>query len=183
MPETRGSGSELVANMGASMNPDGALPYTIVVVLAVALHFVFIGYLVVGGFLAWRRPATIGLHLAVVGWGAASLTLGLPCPLTDLERFGRAGAAMGELSAEGFIEHYLTGVWYPADSTAAVQALVFCTVLCSWLGLGVRRPRRSPAPGPRPTQRLGQLRRRRTEELAPANQQPACRALIPHRRS
>ena len=148
MPDDAGYGSELVATIGASMKSYAALPYTIVVVLAVALHFVFIGYLVFGGFLAWRRPATIGLHMAVAGWGAASLTLSLPCPLTDLERFGRAGAGMGELPAEGFIEHYLTGVWYPADYTAAVQALVFCTVVGSWLGLAARRQRRSPGPGP-----------------------------------
>ncbi|MCB0950833.1 MAG: DUF2784 domain-containing protein [Mycobacterium sp.] len=123
------------------MNLVGALPYTIVVVLAVVAHLVFIGYLVVGGFLAWLRPATIGLHIAVVAWGTASLMLGLPCPLTDLERFARGGAGMADLPPEGFIEHYLTGVWYPADAEVAVQVLVFITVLGSWVGLGIRRRR------------------------------------------
>lgn len=135
--------------MTERMNLFGAPLYTIVVVHAIAAHFVFICYLVVGGFLAWRRPATIGLHVAVVGWGAASLTLGLPCPLTDLERFARAGAEMGELAPGGFIEHYLTGVWYPADTEVAVQALIFVAVLGSWVGLSVRRRRRSPVIGPR----------------------------------
>ncbi len=139
MTDCADSGSEIVATMTVRMNPVGAFPYTIVVVLTVAVHFVFICYLVFGGFLAWWRPASIGLHIAVVVWGAASLSLGLPCPLTDLERFGRAGAGMGELAPEGFIEHYLTGVWYPADSATALQALIFVAVLGSWVGLSIRR--------------------------------------------
>lgn len=116
-----------------------SLPYTIVVLCAVAVHFAFIGYLVFGGFLAWRWPATLALHGVAVLWGVASLTFGLPCPLTDLERFGRAGAGMAELPPEGFIEHYLTGVWYPADSAVAVQLLVVAVVAGSWLGAVRRR--------------------------------------------
>ena len=63
--------------------------------------------------------------------------------VTDLERFGRAGAGMGELAPEGFIEHYLTVVWYPADSATALQALIFVAVLGSWVGLSIRRRTRS----------------------------------------
>lgn len=122
-----------------------SLPYTIVVVCAVAVHFAFICYLVVGGLLAWRWPATFVLHVMAVLWGVASLTLGLPCPLTDLERFGRAGAGMSALPPEGFIEHYLTGVWYPADSAVTVQLLIFVVVAGSWLGLARLRMRSSSA--------------------------------------
>lgn len=129
---------------GAGMNLSGALPFTIVVVSAVAMHFAFIGYLVLGGFLAWRWPATVGLHIAVVVWGAVGLALGLPCPLTDLERVARAGAGMGPLPPEGFIEHYLTGVWYPADMTLAAQVLAFAVVLGSWVGFAIRRRTRTP---------------------------------------
>lgn len=123
----------------------GALPYTIVVIVTVALHFAFLCYLVVGGFLAWRWPATIGLHLAAVIWGAASLTVGLPCPLTDLERLARARAGMGELAPAGFIDHYLDGVLYPVEWTTLIQALAFVAVLVSWVGLSIRFRRRSAA--------------------------------------
>jgi len=125
------------------MNPSGVLPFTTIVVLTVVVHFAFIGYLVIGGFLTWRWPSTIGVHVAVVVWGVAGLVLGLPCPLTDLERFARAGAGMAPLPPEGFIEHYITGEWYPADSAAVVQALVFAAVLGSWVGLSIRSRTRS----------------------------------------
>jgi len=45
--------------MTGRMNLFDALPCMIVVVLTSAVHFVFICYLVAGGFLAWRRPASI----------------------------------------------------------------------------------------------------------------------------
>ena len=127
------------------MDSLGAVPYTIVVILTVALHAVFLCYLVVGGFLAWRWPATIGLHIAAVVWGAASLTVGLPCPLTDLERYARAGAGLGELPPAGFIDHYLTGVLYPAEWATAIQVLAFVAVVVSWVGLSIRSRRRSAA--------------------------------------
>lgn len=131
--------------MAKGMDSIGALPYTIVVILTVALHFVFLGYLIVGGFLAWRWPATFGLHIAAVVWGAASLTVGLPCPLTDLERYARARAGMADMAPGGFIEHYLTGVLYPVEWTTLIQALAFVAVLLSWVGLNIRNRRRPAA--------------------------------------
>ena len=125
------------------MNPSDAPLFTTVVVLTVAVHFAFIGYLVIGGFVAWRWPGTIAVHIPVVLWGAAGSIVGLPCPLTDLERWARAGAGMGPLPAEGFIEHYLTGVWYPSGFATGVQTLVFAAVLCSWAGVSIRSRTRS----------------------------------------
>jgi hypothetical protein len=106
--------------------------YIIVFAVVVAVHFAFLGYLVVGGFVALRWPHTIFLHILAVIWGGGSLTLDLPCPLTDLERWARAGAGMGPLPPEGFIAHYITGVLYPADAVGVVEAVVFAVVLVSW---------------------------------------------------
>lgn len=36
---------------------------------AMVAHFAFLAYLVVGGFLAWRWPSTIWLHVAVALYG------------------------------------------------------------------------------------------------------------------
>ncbi|MCV7085292.1 DUF2784 family protein [Mycolicibacter hiberniae] len=42
--------------------------YRIAVVLIVAAHLGFLGYVVVGGFLALRRPRTLWLHGVAVAW-------------------------------------------------------------------------------------------------------------------
>jgi hypothetical protein len=106
--------------------------YIIVVAIVVAAHFAFIGYLMVGGFVALRWPRTIFLHLLAVIWGVGSLSLHLPCPLTDLERWARAHAGMAPLPSDGFIAHYITGVLYPADAVGVVEAVVFAVVIVSW---------------------------------------------------
>jgi hypothetical protein len=120
--------------------------YIIVVVVAVAAHFAFVGYLVVGGFIALRWPRTIALHVLTVIWGAASVVVNLQCPLTDLERWARARAGMAPLPSDGFIAHYITGVLYPADAVGVVEATVFALVVVSWGLAGyalVARRRRS----------------------------------------
>jgi Protein of Unknown function (DUF2784) len=115
------------------MKDPAVIAFAIVVAVTVAAHFAFIGYLVIGGFLAWRWPRTIWLHVPVVVWGVGSVAFGLPCPLTDLERWARAGAGMNPLPSEGFIAHYITGVLYPAGVAVGVQTLAFAAVLASWI--------------------------------------------------
>ena len=127
------------------MNPPAASVFAVVAMSTAALHFAFLGYLIVGGFLTWRWPGTVWLHVPVVGWAVASLAFGLPCPLTDLERVARGGAGMGEISPQGFIDHYITGVWYPEDAAILVQALVFAAIAGSWIGFSLRFRRRSAA--------------------------------------
>jgi hypothetical protein len=117
--------------------------YSVLVAVTVAIHCGFVVYLVVGGFIACRWPWTLALHAAVVLWGLASVELGVPCPLTDLERWARARAGMAPLPSPGFIAHYITGVLYPAGWESAVQVAVFAVVLASWVLFAVRRRRRS----------------------------------------
>ncbi|GBE66678.1 hypothetical protein MFM001_31400 [Mycobacterium sp. MFM001] len=110
--------------------------YESVVALAVATHFAFIAYLVVGGFVALRWPRTIWLHVPAVLWGVAITTAHLDCPLTWVERWGRAKAGMPPLPSQGFIAHYITGVLYPASWAGAVQVAVFAVVAASWVLYG-----------------------------------------------
>ncbi|ORA32485.1 DUF2784 domain-containing protein [Mycobacterium aquaticum] len=121
--------------------------YSVLVALTVAVHFGFIAYLVLGGFVACRWPRTIALHVTAVLWGLGSVALDLPCPLTGLERWARARAGMPPLPSAGFIAHYITGVLYPASWVPGVQAAVFAVVLASWV-LVIRRRRSSPAGSP-----------------------------------
>lgn len=106
--------------------------YQSVVALAVVAHFAFIAYLVVGGFIALRWRRTIWLHLPAVLWGAVITIEHVDCPLTWIERWGRAEAGMPPLPAQGFIAHYITGVFYPAGWVGAVQVGVFVVIAVSW---------------------------------------------------
>jgi len=107
--------------------------YQMAVVLVVALHLAFVGYVVVGGVVAWRWRRTIWLHVPAVLWGVLIVTAHLDCPLTWLERRTRSAAGMAPLPPEGFVAHYLTGVLYPASWTTAVESAVLTAVAGSWL--------------------------------------------------
>ncbi|TSD99469.1 DUF2784 domain-containing protein [Skermania sp. ID1734] len=108
--------------------------YEAIVVAAVAAHFAFLFYLVLGGFLAWRWRATIVAHIGVAAWGVAITLAHFECPLTDLERWARDAGGMTPLSSKGFIATYVTGVLYPSDAAGAVRIAVFVVVAISWLG-------------------------------------------------
>ncbi len=107
--------------------------YQIAVVLVVALHLAFVGYVVAGGFLALRWRRTLWLHVPAALWGLLIVTAGLDCPLTWLERRARAAAGMAPLPPEGFIAHYLTGVVYPAGWTTVVEVAVLAAVAGAWV--------------------------------------------------
>ncbi len=113
--------------------------YQIVVALAVVGHIAFLCYLVVGGFLALRWQRTIWLHVAAALWGIAITTQHLDCPLTWLERWGRARAGMAPLPPDGFVAHYIIGVLYPASWAGVVPVAVFVLVAVSWVLYGRRR--------------------------------------------
>lgn len=106
--------------------------YESAVVLIVALHFAFIGYVVAGGFVALRWRRTMWLHVPAVIWGAAIGANQVDCPLTWAERWARARAGMAPLPPDGFIAHYLAGVIYPAGWVTAVQLVAFAVVAGSW---------------------------------------------------
>lgn len=114
--------------------------YAIVVALTVALHVVFLGYVVVGGFVALRWRRTIWLHVPAVIWGIGIATHLTDCPLTWLERWARAKADMAPLPPDGFIAHYITGMFYPVGWVVGVQLVTLGVVAVSWML--VFRPRR-----------------------------------------
>jgi hypothetical protein len=95
--------------------------YIIVVAVVAVAHFAFIGYLVVGGFVALRWPRTIFLHIVAVVWA-----------LTELERWAGARAGTSPLPSDGFIAQYITGVLYRADAVGVVEGVVFAVVIVSW---------------------------------------------------
>jgi hypothetical protein len=109
--------------------------YAVLGQATMVVHFGFLAYMTLGGFLAWRRRWrwTIWVHLAVVAWGISIVTIGQECPLTYLENWARRAAGEHDLPG-GFINTYLTGVVYPRAYLAEVRAAVGVAVLLSWLG-------------------------------------------------
>ena len=117
----------------------------IVVAVVAAVQFAFIG-MVIGGFLAVRWPRTSWLHMPAVVW-VVGFALNLRCPLTELERRARDRAGMSPLSPEGFIEHYITGPWYPGRGgphragPRVLDGLHVLGSLCGDRGKGVEWPK------------------------------------------
>jgi hypothetical protein len=108
--------------------------YRLLAETAMTFHFLFVGFLVVGGFLAWRWRGLVRWHAAVVAWVLLVVLAHVPCPLTALEDWGRRRAGERGIP-EGFIDHYLTGVLYPAHDLWLARGFVAAMVVVSWCGL------------------------------------------------
>ena len=91
------------------------------------LHFSFIVFVVIGGFLAIQWRWLPWVHLPAAIWGTAIEFGGWICPLTPLEIWLRQ--ASGEAGYAGsYIEHYFVPIIYPAGLILEIQIA---------LGLGV----------------------------------------------
>lgn len=103
--------------------------------LVMLVHFGFVAYVALGGFLAWWRRWLIVPHALAALWGALIVAIeSLECPLTGWERWARERAGQDSLP-RGFIDTYLTGVVYPERYLLAVQLLVAVLVVVSWAGM------------------------------------------------
>lgn len=94
----------------------------------VLAHFAFIVFVVAGGLLALRWPRAAWVHVPCALWGITVEWMGWICPLTPLEnRFRRLAGEGGY--GQGFIEHYIIPVMYPAGLTRNVQWVLGALVL------------------------------------------------------
>lgn len=107
----------------------------------VLVHYAFLVYVMVGGFLAWRWPWTIWLHALAAIWAVLIVTAHLDCPLTALQNALREQAGQPALRT-GFIDTYVRGTFFPTHQRAAAQAALGVVVLASWVGFGIRQRRR-----------------------------------------
>lgn len=101
-----------------------------------SVHFAFIAFVLCGALLALRWRWIVVLHLPAVVWGFFVEMTGRICPLTYAENYLRERA--GEVGySQGFIEHYLLPVVYPAGLTQQIQyALAGVVVLVNVLAYG-----------------------------------------------
>ena len=97
--------------------------YRLLADAVVLAHTAFVGFVVLGGFLAWRWSRIAWLHVPCALWGAVIEYQGWICPLTPLENDLRRRAGLAGY-AGGFVEHYVLPVLYPAGLTRPAQALL-----------------------------------------------------------
>ncbi len=97
--------------------------YRVLADLVVLLHALFVAFVVLGGFLAWRWRWVVWAHVPCALWGIAIEYGGWICPLTPLENYFRRRAGLAGYSG-GFIEHYIIPVLYPAGLTPPKQILL-----------------------------------------------------------
>lgn len=114
------------------------MPYGLLADLTALAHLGFVVFVPVGGFVALRFPRVLFAHLPSVAWAFGIVTIGWPCPLTNLENAfrERAGRTTHEV---GFIDAYLTGIVYPERFLPVLQGLVAASVVTSYALLARQR--------------------------------------------
>lgn len=96
-------------------------------------HFVYLAYLLLGGFLAWRWTKMIWPHLAAAVWGVLIVFNLVACPLTIAEVWARRLAGDEPVNG-GFIDRYVTNVIYPGRYVGEVRIGIALVVLVSYVG-------------------------------------------------
>jgi hypothetical protein len=129
---------------------EGAMLYGLLADLVVIVHLGFIAFVAAGGFLAWRWPRFLWLHLPATSYALVIVMVGFDCPLTPLEKHLRHLAGQAGYS-EGFVDHYLTGVLYPDRLIGLARTLVAAAIVVSYAGL-LFRHRGATGPRGRPVQ-------------------------------
>jgi hypothetical protein len=132
--------------MSASPRPPGdtlegreiAMHYRLLADGVVLVHLAFILFVVAGSLLVRRCPRLVWLHVPSLIWAATSVTIGLPCPLTPLEKLLRRMGGEGAYTG-GFIDRYVEGVLYPESLTPLLRAGAFVVIAVGYTGLYRRR--------------------------------------------
>ena len=99
----------------------------------VVLHFAFTAFVIFGGFLTWRWPRLLVVHLPALAWGCWVEVSHTICPLTPLENhFRRLGGEAGY--SGGFLAHYLVRVLYPPGASSGCSRQRSCSSTSSLTG-------------------------------------------------
>ena len=96
--------------------------------LLVIVHFLFVLFVILGGFLLFRWPRIAFVHLPAAAWGVMIELNHWICPLTPLEQSMRR-AAGEEGYTGGFIDHYIIPLIYPEGLTPEIQWVLGAVVL------------------------------------------------------
>ena len=116
------------------------------------VHLLSLLYIGLGGFLGWKWPKSLLVHVFFAAWGFIVILASVPCPLTVLQDHLRHLQGLPSLPG-GFNEYYIYGEIIPHAllPTVAVGAIVLLVI--SYVGSFVRWRRnraaqRIPMPEP-----------------------------------
>ena len=108
--------------------------YRILADLVVVVHFVFVLFVIFGGFFVLWSKRVAWLHVPAVLWGILIEFAGWICPLTPLGIWLRRKGGLLAYRT-GFIEHYILPVLYPTVLTRRLQIILGCLVFAINLGI------------------------------------------------
>ncbi|MBS2536534.1 DUF2784 domain-containing protein [Catenulispora sp. NF23] len=110
--------------------------YRFLIDATMTVHYSFVAFVVVGGYLALRWPRVFYVHATAVVWLGVN-ALGVKCPLTLIENWCRE--RLGEPGIpQGFIATHITGVLYPSNLEWLFRWLVVLAIAFSWFLLARR---------------------------------------------
>jgi hypothetical protein len=113
--------------------------------LTVGVHILALLYIGLGGFLAWRWPKSIFVHVFFAVWGVAVNVFPLQCPLTTIEDYFRGLQGLGPLPG-GFNNYYIYGTVFPRSMLPVVAITAMLIVVVSYVGAYSRWRHREHAP-------------------------------------
>jgi hypothetical protein len=103
--------------------------YSGLAVSVLALHALFILWVVFGALLTGSRPLLRWLHIVSLVWGVLTESIPWPCPLTLLENWFEAKAGV-EPYQGGFLLHYLDKLVYPdiSSTVLTITGVIICVL-------------------------------------------------------
>ena len=102
--------------------------YRLLADLVVLVHFAFVLFVILGGFLVARRRRVMLFHLAAAIWAAFIEFSGWICPLTPLENRLRAKSGSDSYDSD-FVAHYILPILYPEGLTRETQIALGTVVI------------------------------------------------------
>jgi prolipoprotein diacylglyceryltransferase len=115
--------------------------YYVLACAVLAIHALFIAWVIFGAAFTRRRPLLRRLHIGSLLWGVLIEVAPWPCPLTVLEQWLEIRAGLASYQG-GFLLHYLDALVYPnVDPVLLTYAAVAVAIVN--FGIYVRRLRRA----------------------------------------
>ncbi len=102
--------------------------YRLLAELVIVIHFAFVVFVVLGGFLIFRWRKVLWLHVPALIWSAWIELSGGICPLTPLENWFWIKGGQASYP-DDFVGNYILPLIYPEGLTRAIQIVLAAIVI------------------------------------------------------